>query len=149
MRHQVAGKKLNRSTNHRQSLFKIQLKQLIDKKSLTTTLTKAKILKVNAEKLLIKAQDNSVHNLRQIEASLSSKTHAIKAVKLAQNLKTDQAFLSLTRIDKRRGDNTMMAKVSILISPEPETKTDSIKSNKKITKPSPKAKTKPVKTAKK
>ena len=44
-RHHSIIAKLNRNTKERKSLFRVQLKQLIELGSLTTTVTKAKIIK--------------------------------------------------------------------------------------------------------
>lgn len=123
MRHQVAGKKLNRTTNQRQSLFKTQIKQLLQNSSLTTTEAKAKVIKINAEKILTKAQTNTIHNLRQIETSLSSKKAAQKAIEIAQKLTSPTGFITSTRIGTRKGDNTMMVRLELSLKKEEETKT--------------------------
>lgn len=143
MRHQIAGKKFNRDTNHRRSMFKTQIKQLIDEGSLTTTLSKAKVLKIKAEKTLIKAKDKSVHNLRQLEAILSSKDHAQKAVALTSRLESETAFVKLTRLARRRGDNTMTAKVELMLKKEEEKAPE--KKAKETVKKAVKANANPVK----
>lgn len=128
MRHQVAGKKLNRTANQRQSLFKTQIKQLLQNSFLTTTEAKAKVIRTHAEKILTKAQTNTVHNLRQIEASLSSKKAAQKAVEIAQKLTSSTGFITSTRIGARKGDNTIMVRLELSLKKEEETK--AVKSDK-------------------
>lgn len=132
MRHQVAGKKLNLTANHRQALYKTQLRDLFEKASLTTTLVKAKLLQKNAEKMLTKAKDKSIHNLRQLEAELSSKKSAHKAVELADRLLFEHGFVTITRMNRRRGDNVMMARVSLSLKPEESKSEDTKKTTKKI-----------------
>lgn len=138
MRHQVKGKKLNRTTNQRQSLFKTQIKQLLQNSTLTTTEAKAKIIRVQAEKILVKAQTPSVHNLRQIESSLSSKKAAQKALEIAPKLLNPTGFITLTRIARRRGDNVMMVRLELTLKKD-ETKPET---------ESPQKETKKIKTKK-
>lgn len=115
MRHKIVGKKLNRNTNQRKALFKTQIIQVLDKGSITTTDTKAKILKSKVEKILNKARDNSIHSVRQIESILSSKKASQKAIELAKRLEAKTGFVKLTRIGARRGDNTMMVRLDLIL----------------------------------
>ena len=52
MRHGMAHKKLNRTSDHRKSLLKNMLNSLIKYEQLTTTLPKAEFLKPQADKII-------------------------------------------------------------------------------------------------
>ena len=52
MRHKLAHKKLNRTSEHRKALIKNMLNSLVKYEQLTTTLPKAKVLRPEAEKLI-------------------------------------------------------------------------------------------------
>ena len=52
MRHRVAGRKLGRTTEHRQALMRNLSTALFEKERITTTLAKAKELRRFAEKLV-------------------------------------------------------------------------------------------------
>ena len=52
MRHQIAGKKLSRSTGARKALFKSLLTELFRHERIETTEAKAKAIRAQAEKLI-------------------------------------------------------------------------------------------------
>ena len=63
MRHGMANKKLNRTSEHRKALLKNMLNSLIKYEQITTTLPKAKFLKPQILKddcILIKASQNTL-----------------------------------------------------------------------------------------
>ena len=53
MRHKTGYKKLNRTSEHRKALIKNMLNSLIKYEQITTTLPKAKVLKPQAEKIIL------------------------------------------------------------------------------------------------
>ena len=52
MRHGIANKKLNRTSEHRKALLKNMLNSLIKYEQIKTTLPKAKFLKPQADKII-------------------------------------------------------------------------------------------------
>ncbi len=56
MRHQVRGRKLNRTASHRKALLKNLATSLFEHKHVKTTLAKAKELRPYAEQLITKAK---------------------------------------------------------------------------------------------
>ena len=73
MRHRVAGKKLGRTTSHRQAMMKNMATSLIEHERITTTIQKAKAIKPYIEKLITLSKDDSQHNQRRAFAQLRSK----------------------------------------------------------------------------
>ena len=106
-RHHSIIAKLNRNTKERQSLFKVQLKQLIELGSITTTITKAKIIKRLFDRLA---------------AQLSSPKSANRLVDLIIPVMGGRrsGFTTIQKTGVRRGDSTTTASISLIV-PLPET----------------------------
>lgn len=140
MRHNIAGTKLNRDSDHRQSLIRTQVCQLINIGHLKTTISKAKVIAQATESVLQKAHDDSVHGLRQLISTLNNPKLAKKAQQLAQTLGgRSGGFVKIIRLGTRRGDNVMMAKlelIPVLVEEKKdskiEVKEEKIKDKKKI-----------------
>ena len=59
MRHKLAYRKLNRTSEHRKALFKNMLNSLIKYEQITTTLPKAKELKPKIDKVITLGKKNN------------------------------------------------------------------------------------------
>ena len=70
MRHRVAGRKLQRTTAHRNALFRNMAAALIKHEQITTTLAKAKELRPYVEKLVTLAKKGGLSNRRLAHARL-------------------------------------------------------------------------------
>ncbi len=64
MRHRVAGRKLQRTTAHRNALFRNMAAALVKHEQITTTLAKAKELRPYVEKLVTLAKKGGLSNRR-------------------------------------------------------------------------------------
>ncbi len=74
MRHQKAGRKLGRTSEHRRALFRNQLRSLISHERIITTLPKAKELRPIAERLVTISRDReSVHAHRRVRTWISDR----------------------------------------------------------------------------
>ena len=58
MRHQIKGYRLNRSFGHRNSMRRTMIKQLFEHEQIKTTLSKAKSIQPDAEKLITLAKNS-------------------------------------------------------------------------------------------
>lgn len=76
MRHQVKGRKLNRSTPHRKATLQALSVALIKEQRIKTTLAKAKELRRFVEPLITRAKTDTTHNRRLVFAALQDK-HAV------------------------------------------------------------------------
>ena len=121
-RHHSIIAKLNRNTKERQSLFKVQLKQLIELGSITTTITKAKIIKRLFDRLAAKASDGTLNSRRLVAAQLSSPKSANRLVDLIIPVMGGRrsGFTTIQKTGVRRGDSTTTASISLIV-PLPET----------------------------
>jgi large subunit ribosomal protein L17 len=70
MRHRVAGRKLQRTTAHRNALFRNMAAALIKHEQITTTLAKAKELRPYVEKLVTLGKKGGLSNRRLAHARL-------------------------------------------------------------------------------
>lgn len=128
MRHGKSHNHLGRKTAHRKSMLRNLTISLIEHKRISTTLAKAKALRVFAEPLLTKSKANTMHARRMVFSELQSK-EAIKelfaevAPKIADR---PGGYLRIIRTGTRLGDNAETAMIELVdFNPDynPNTKT--------------------------
>ncbi|AHF03104.1 50S ribosomal protein L17 [Marichromatium gracile] len=73
MRHRKAGRHLNRTSSHREAMFRNMAASLFEHELIKTTVPKAKELRRVAEPLITLAKEDSVHARRQAFARLRDK----------------------------------------------------------------------------
>ena len=111
MRHGMANKKLNRTSEHRKALLKNMLNSLVKYEQIKTTLPKAKFLKPQADKLITLGKKNTLHNTKILVSQLQDVNSANK-VKKNLSKRYEKRSGGYTRIIKagfRYGDNAPMA----------------------------------------
>ena len=111
MRHGMANKKLNRTSEHRKALLKNMLNSLIKYEQIKTTLPKAKFLKPQADKIITLGKKNTLHNTKMLISQLQNTISANK-VKKTLSKRYEKRNGGYTRIIKagfRFGDNAPMA----------------------------------------
>ena len=74
----MAGRKLNRTKEHRKALFMNLAQALVKHEQITTTLPKAKELRPIVEKLVTLARKDTLHARRQVISQLQDKKLADK-----------------------------------------------------------------------
>ncbi|MFT7620265.1 MAG: large subunit ribosomal protein L17 [Planctomycetota bacterium] len=72
MRHRVAGRKLNRSPEHRRRLLQNMAMQLIKYGRIVTTVEKAKEVRPYAERLITLGKDKNLNNVRRAVTLMGS-----------------------------------------------------------------------------
>ena len=111
MRHGMANKKLNRTSEHRKALLKNMLNSLVKYEQIKTTLPKAKFLKPQADKLITLGKKDSLHNTKLLVSKLQDIKSANK-VRKKLSKRYEKRSGGYTRIIKagfRYGDNAPMA----------------------------------------
>ena len=73
MRHGMANKKLNRTSEHRKALLQNMLNSLIKYEQITTTLPKAKFLKPQADKIITLGKKESLLTKKMLMTKLQDK----------------------------------------------------------------------------
>ena len=111
MRHGMANKKLNRTSEHRKALLKNMLNSLIKYEQIKTTLPKAKFLKPQADKIITLGKKDTLQTTRQLITQLQD-TKSANKVKKTLSKRFEKRNGGYTRIIKagfRYGDNAPMA----------------------------------------
>jgi len=116
MRHGMANKKLNRTSEHRKALLKNMLNSLIKYEQITTTLPKAKFLKPQADKIITLGKKETLQTTKMLMTKLQDITSANK-VKKTLSKRYEKRKGGYTRIIKagfRYGDNAPMAVIEFV-----------------------------------
>ena len=111
MRHNKKFNHLGRKKGHRKALLKNMAISLIEHKRITTTLAKAKALRIFLEPLVTKSKTNSQHSRRVVFSYLQNK-EAVKELfgPIAAKVATRPGgYLRIFKIGFRQGDNADMA----------------------------------------
>ena len=139
MRHGVAHKKLNRTSEHRKALLKNMLNSLIKYEQITTTLPKAKFLKPQADKIITLGKKDTLQNMRLLISKLQDVKSANK-VKKTLSKRYNARKGGYTRIIKagyRYGDKAPMAVIEFVDRDVEAKKVDRKKKEKKVEEKAP------------
>lgn len=74
MRHGVKGRKLGRTTPHRQALFRNQLAALVERERIITTLPKAKELRRLVERVVTRGRSDTIQTRRWVRTWLQERS---------------------------------------------------------------------------
>ncbi|HLI18627.1 MAG TPA: 50S ribosomal protein L17 [Rhodanobacteraceae bacterium] len=120
MRHLKSGRKLNRTSAHREAMYKNMAASLIKHELIRTTLPKAKDLRRVAEPLITLAKVDGVANRRLAFARLRDKQAVGKLfVELGPRYRERQGgYLRIVKCGFRDGDNAPMAYVELVDRPQ-------------------------------
>ena len=116
MRHKLAYRKLNRTSEHRKALFKNMLNSLIKYEQITTTLPKAKELKSKVDKVITLGKKNNLQSKKNLFAELQSKFSVEKLFKtLSQRYeKRNGGYSRVIRAGFRYGDDAPIAIIELI-----------------------------------
>ena len=120
MRHRKAGRHLNRTSSHREAMFRNMAASLFRHELIKTTLPKAKELRRVAEPLITLAKSDSVHLRRLAFARLRDKEVVGKLfVELGPRYQQRPGgYLRILKCGFRAGDAAPMAYVELVDRPE-------------------------------
>ena len=116
MRHGNKVNHLGRKTGHRKAMLQNMACSLIEHKRITTTIAKAKSLRVFVEPLLTKSKTDSTHSRRVVFSYLQSKEAVTElfrevAPKIANR---EGGYTRIIRTGYRLGDNAEMCMIEIV-----------------------------------
>ncbi len=120
MRHLKSGRKLNRTSSHREAMFRNMAASLIKHELIRTTLPKAKELRRVAEPLITMAKIDGVANRRLAFARLRDKQAVGKLfVEIGPRYNARPGgYLRILKCGFRDGDNAPMAYVELVDRPQ-------------------------------
>lgn len=116
MRHGMAGRKLNRTKEHRKALFMNLAQALVTHEQIHTTLPKAKDLRPVVEKLVTLGKKNTLHARRQLIAALRSEALAKKVLDVLspRYLTRPGGYTRIIKAGFRHGDLAPMAVIEFV-----------------------------------
>jgi len=111
MRHQLAGRKLNRTSSHRKAMFANMACALIKHEQIFTTLPKAKDLRPIVEKLITKGKAGDLAARRLLIARLRDEKMADKVLSVLAKRYENRpgGYIRIMKAGFRYGDATPMA----------------------------------------
>ena len=116
MRHKVAGYKLKRPVDSRNSLLRNLTTSVIEKERIITTVPKAKAVRPLVEKMITLAKEDTLHSRRQAAAVLRTPA-SVK--KLFDTLGTrfgqrNGGYTRITHLGPRKGDGAEQAMLELV-----------------------------------
>jgi large subunit ribosomal protein L17 len=116
MRHAVKGRKLGRTSSHREALFRNQLQSLVESEKIVTTLPKAKELRPIAEKVITRGKHGTVHDRRWVlrwvlKRDLVKKVFDDIAPRFQER---PGGYLRIVKLGPRKGDGAEMAVLELV-----------------------------------
>ncbi len=116
MRHGLANKKLNRTSEHRKALLKNMLNSLIKYEQIKTTLPKAKFLKPQADKIITLGKKETLQTTKMLVSKLQDIQSANKVKKTLSKRYENRkgGYTRIIRAGFRYGDNAPMAIIEFI-----------------------------------
>jgi large subunit ribosomal protein L17 len=137
MRHGVKGRKLGRTSSHREALFRNQLQSLVEKEKIITTLPKAKELRPIAERVITRGKHGTVHDRRWVLRWVLKRDLVKKVFDDIAPRFTERpgGYLRIVKLGPRQGDGAEMAVLELVeresVAPAEAAPKDSAKAPKK------------------
>lgn len=116
MRHGDKIKNLSRTTTHRAALLSNLTCQLIQHKRITTTLAKAKALRVYAEPIITRSKTDNMHNRRIVFSYLQDKEAIKELFGVISDKVADRpgGYTRIIKLPRRMGDAADMAMIELV-----------------------------------
>lgn len=116
MRHGKSGRKLGRTSSHRQAMFRNMVTSLFEHERIVTTEKKAKELRPIAEKMITLAKRGDLHARRQALSYIQSKDVVAKLFDEIQNQFADRqgGYTRIIKTGVRQGDAAPMAIIELV-----------------------------------
>lgn len=116
MRHGKKFNHLGRKTAHRKSMLANMASSLIEHKRITTTLAKAKALRIYVEPLITKSKNDTTHSRRTVFAYLQNKEVVTTLFReVAEKVASRPGgYTRIVKLGNRLGDNAEMAMIELV-----------------------------------
>jgi len=116
MRHRVAGRKLDRPTGHRVSMYRNLVTDLLRYEKLVTTEAKAKEVRGMAEKIITLGKDGDLQARRQALAFVTDKKVVKKLFDELAPRYADRpgGYTRVVKLGPRLGDGAAMARLELV-----------------------------------
>ena len=116
MRHRKSGRKLGRTSAHREAMFRNMVTSLFEHERIVTTTEKAKELRPIAEKMISLAKRGDLHARRQALSYIRSKAIVEKLFTDIQEQFVDRkgGYTRILQTGSRKGDSAPMAIIELV-----------------------------------
>ena len=116
MRHNKAGRRLGRKTSHREAMFRNMVTSLLDHGKITTTDSKAKEIRVVAERMITLGKRGDLHSMRLAasvirEKSVVSKLFSTIAPRYKERL---GGYTRIIKLGIRQGDAAPVSLIELV-----------------------------------
>jgi large subunit ribosomal protein L17 len=110
------GPRLGKDPAHQRLMLANLAASLFEAEHVVTTETKAKVLRPYAERLISKAKRGSIHDRRQVIATIHDKqaTHKLFAEIAPRYSTRPGGYLRILKLGPRPGDNAPMARIELV-----------------------------------
>ena len=109
-------RKLGRATDHRTAMLRGLVTFFLDKGRIETTVTRAKEVRILAEKIITLAKEDTLHNRRLAMSFITSEDVVYKLFKeiAPKYADTKGGYTRITKLGPRRGDAAEMAVIELI-----------------------------------
>ena len=116
MRHKIAGRKLGRSSSHRNAMFRNQVTDLMVHEKITTTEAKAKEVRGLAEKIITIGKEDTLHSRRQALSYILDKKAVEKLFAELAPRYTERTggYTRIVKLGPRLGDGAEMVRLELV-----------------------------------
>ena len=116
MRHKIAYRKLNKTSEHRKALFKNMLNSLIKYEQIVTTLPKAKELKPKIDKVITIGKKSDLNNKKSLFSKLQDKNSVKKVFETFSKRYANRkgGYSRVLKAGFRTGDDAPMAVIELI-----------------------------------
>jgi len=116
MRHRHSGRYFGRNSSHRKAMFKNMMVSLLRHEQITTTVAKAKELRMYMEPMITLAKEDTVHRRRIAFSRLRDREIVLKLFnEIAPHFKTRPGgYLRVLKCGNRKGDSAPIAIVELV-----------------------------------
>jgi large subunit ribosomal protein L17 len=116
MRHVKSFKTLNRTHSHRKALYRNIAEALFKNERIKTTLIKAKEVRRVVEKLITKAKEKNLHNIRIVNKLIKDKLLLFKLFDeiAPRYINKNGGYTRIIKLGKRKGDGAELAYLELI-----------------------------------
>jgi large subunit ribosomal protein L17 len=116
MRHNNAGRRLGRTTSHREAMFRNMVTSLLNHEKITTTDAKAKEIRSVAEKMITLGKRGDLHAMRLAAAYIREKSVVTKLFTTIAPRYKDRSggYTRIIKLGIRQGDTAPISQIELV-----------------------------------
>jgi len=116
MRHNNAGRRLGRTTSHREAMFRNMVTSLLNHEKITTTDAKAKEIRSVAEKMITLGKRGDLHAMRLAAAYIREKSVVTKLFSTIAPRYKDRpgGYTRIIKLGMRQGDTAPISLIELV-----------------------------------